>query len=432
MSSNPILWFYGEREVEEYQKIIDSELSDGSKLGDIDSSEVERWIQLRRNFWESEDPFSFKISLIDDLSSHMIMKLLCAANEKIISYVIQQETDLFMRRIRKFYESSHILMSILKLLFMGDVVYDRKHEVYSFAWFWVSQIVFQQPEFDIKNGWVNIRINTDPHIDKSERYAFLDTIIASVFKNMLRESFSNYKEITPSEDIEPYRIFSQFIFSDVTELIDLEKSVGEIDAILKASPMCIVNLDALLQREGIGYDLVLQLSLYMKSFFSLNDLILYFWSRDIRNRIYPSAQDFIDDRPDLRYHFEHQYGGGSSGINYYAMGCRSSRDRGFCFFMNSPLLIREVLSDIYIKDKKDIDPKSVEKIKSIITSIEKMVSSRKYSKACWCEWCLRNGNYDISLGKEESTEMKKYISHPLNDYYQWSIKEAIKKKESVK
>jgi len=417
-----ILWFYGERKNDVFFETLEKYKFDFDTISDVNSDQVKEWVDIRKKLYESEDPFIINVE--DDISSHFVMRILCAANSAITEWIISKETELFIKRMQYHYINvKKKLKEILNYVFMEEIRQKktRTATIYQIMWFWAAKIVFQWNNVNMKNGWINIEI-LEERKDFIERYSKLESIVSDVIKTTFRKSFKDFSKSLTPEIIEPYKIFAQFVFADVVEIIDFSKSLDDIGDIINQSPMCIINLDNFLQKEGLGYDLIIQLSLYMKTFLSIDNLIAYFYKRDIRNKGYPSLQSFIDDHPDLIYHLEHQYGSGGSGINYNAMGCAKSRARGYCFFMNSPSIVGEKLHLLYDKkDGKKRESKEENKVNRVINAVKDAISHRNYSKACWLEKCLRTNNLDmkvkITMIKGKPKISKSYINHSIGDYY---------------
>lgn len=471
----PSLWLYGILRNNNYIKELSTEIKNSltftidqmiNTVIKNDSQEVaEKWINERVELYNSNADLEYLKGKLNEkkeyqlfmhneedqsidseawrkeIASFYVMKILSKANNNIKSWIINNEVQLFLKRLYCYISSkkSSNAYSIIKTLLYW--IYEEKEEIVisadSIKLNWkVGLDLFDKKEHYLLNeGFISIPFDSrelqNQQNHNSSEFIIVDELITHRLRSILYEDFEAF--IVPNNH-------KTSMYSDMqSQILENEILSGEVhnsiqnleSEIFPSTPLCILDLDAkIMAGLGSNYGEALQLSFYMKQFLDLDDLRTYFWSRDARNNKYKSAEEMYKANPKLASLLKQEYGYDNSNKQvkksyqpYKCSNCQSSRH---CFFTDTPNDVICELQEKYIDVIADDNTEYL--ANQLLKKIEYAVKHEYFSSACGYEMFLRVLQYCQAI--LPLTELEKLRNKSCDEYIS-TIKSLIKQKISM-
>lgn len=457
---DPALWLYGTLDHSEYfqryaeiiAKVLPSDFTKfiNNQLINANDEEIMTWVDQRQTLYEFFDIDTIKTKLKtiigypfvsmaftvggdmfvterDWIQDYITFNFICALGSqspKLAAWIAGQETDLFMKRfiMNKQYHRDQIL----KWLFTNEIQFHQNR--IKIKWWLILSMMEREPSYTLENGFVVV--NKESPIGKKIFNIVLHKRVYDLFLSKIQQ-FKLPKNL---------EIKYKPIADDLKDVVivedDFHTSLDRLPQILAYSPLCIIDIfDEIQSGFDPGYNRALQLSFYMKQFFELDNLKLFWWENDARNKRFKSVDEMMSSISWLRRHYESQYGYESGrGTNYSMMKCDTCANSGTgyrCYFTDSD--IEHKMRKRYADELENKETASI--AETLIQIITASVNRNKPQYACMMEFILRFLSYiKLSINKPKIKDYFEYIRktlprlkryffmiHPLTTYYKNAI-----------
>jgi hypothetical protein len=244
----------------------------------------------------------------------------------------------------------------------------------------------------LKHGWVEVDLtNTD----------VIEAIMVARYQSLLKHELLTLPEVPPA-----IADLAASLLEKVTTETTLPE-LNDVNEILRVSPLCILDLDQIV-RSGIGtehYEAI-QIGLYFKAFFSLPQLLTYFFERDGRNTS-ATQEEFYGSHRAIEAQIKSLY-----DTDYQVTKCETCQAPPyFCHYVDRPEEIKKYLTEHYAAELTLAPKLAGALVKSIVSCTKK----KWYGYACGMELGLRflaplMEYYDRTIGEGKGGEIYDRLS----------------------